>query len=233
MARKGNKKRRQEKKKSQKNYTKREFCEVFCQTCLICKNPTAEVCYSALYKYEPRRFINQVFRNLVDIAAVFEAMGRSLKSMSIEQFAHVICRTGICHNGDGMEGGKCIALDDCYKAFMAQMGVEKSSIVHEEEKNVISFKNTEGKNVSSRKEKKKKNKEKSRYVCTAYPTFFSSNNEKFQAAIRKILYGDHNQQQDTDKELPGGDTGAASRHAEGGKPEVHGGDSEEPVGGES
>lgn len=232
MARKGNKKRRQSSKKSRKNYTKREFCEVFCPTCLICKDPSAEVCYSALYKYEPKRFINQVFSNLIEISSVFEAMGRSLKSMSIEQFAHVVCRTGICHNGNSEEAGRCDALSDCYKAFMNQMGIENSSIIHEDEKNVISFKKTEGKNISSRTRKKKKKKE-SRYVCTAYPTFFAKNNEEFQAAIRKILYGDNNQQQNTDKELPAGDTGAASRHAEGGEPEVHGGDSEKSVDGKS
>lgn len=233
MARKGNKKRRQSNKKSRKNYTKREFCEVFCQTCLICKDPGAEVCYSALYKYEPKRFINQVFSNLTEISSVFEAMGRSLKSMSIEQFAHVVCRTGICHSGNAEEGGRCDAAADCYKAFMNQMGIENSGIIHEDEKNVISFRQTEGKNISSRTRKRKKNKEKSRYVCTAYPSFFSRNNDEFQAAIRKILYGDHNQQQDTDKELSSGDTGVSSGDTEGGKPEVHGGDSKESVDGES
>ena len=102
------------------------------------------------------------------------------------------------------------------------MGVMNSGIVREANgDDLIEFDNNNKKKfVSYKKKKKRKKKKKGRYVCASYPTFFSRDNADFQTEIRKILYGDRDNQQDKDKELPARDPRAAGGDAEGGEPEV-------------
>jgi len=208
-------------RKIKKNYNKTEFSEVFCQTCLACTGRVdPSFCYAFLYKHEPKLFINKVFNNLIDIHAAFQAMGRPIKSMSIEQFQNVFCKTGICFNGDVFAGTDCDLLKDCYRSFAKQLGLPGNFIIHEKDlNNLISFENNKSSKryISYSKKKKQKNR---RYVCTPYATFFSRDNPDFQEEIRRILYGDNDNQQDKDKELSAGDTGAADRHTEGGKSKV-------------
>jgi len=228
MGKRGNKKKQKKNRKIRKNYNKKEFVEVFCQTCLVCQKPKPEFCYSNLYKHDPKPFINKVFNNLIDIHAAYQAMGRSMKSMSVEQFQNVVCRTGICFDGDVFASAACDLVNDCYRDFVGQMGVSFTGIIHEYNAALlIEFKNNKGgnKRAISYGKRKKKGKKNGRYVCTPYATFFSKDNADFQEAIRRILYGDNDKQQDTDKELSANDPGATDRCAEGGKPKVHGGSS--------
>jgi hypothetical protein len=219
MAKKGKNKKKQQKKRSNKNYNKSEFQTVFCQTCLICET-NCNFCYTDIYRVEPKRFINDVFNNLVDLHATYQAMGRSMKSLSIEQFQNMICKTGICYEGDPYASATCHNDTECYKAFMKQLGVTNPTILNEPSvDNLIEFKVKKYRKLyvaSSRKGRKKKNK--NRRVYTSYPTFFSSPNAEFQAEIQRIIYGDNNLEQDKDKELPTGTTGTADRHTEGGEP---------------
>lgn len=225
MAKKGRNKQKKKKNKMKKNYNKKEFCEVFCQTCIICTHPQPDLCYTGLYKHEPKAFVKNVFNNLVDIHSAYEAMGKSTKSMSVEQFQNVICKTGICFNGDEQAAFQCDKLIECYREFMRQMGIGNATIIHEvDTSKLIEFKNKSRKLFVSYGNQKKKAK-RNRYVCASYPSFFSSDNEKFQAAIRKILYGNNDQQQDKNKELSTSDTGSADRHTEGGESKVQRGDS--------
>ena len=217
MGKRGKRKKQKKNRKVRKNYNKKEFSEVFCQTCLICQDHKPDFCYNSLYKYEPKSFINKVFNNLIDLHAAYQAMGRSMRSMSIEQFQNMVCRTGICYDGDVFASASCDMTQDCYKEFMKQLGIAHAGTIHEmDAANLISFKNnkTSKRYISYNKKKKKRNK---RYVCTPYATFFSSDNADFQAKIRRILYGDNDKQQDTDQELPASDPGAADQHTEGGK----------------
>lgn len=214
MGKRGKKKRQKKNKKMRRNYNKKEFSEVFCQTCLICQNHSPDFCYTSLYRYDPKPFIKGVFNNLVDIHAAYQAMGRSPRSMSIEQFENVICRTGVCYEGDVFASAACDMTHDCYREFMAQLGIANAGIIHEiDATNLIDFKSTK-RVISYRKKKKKRN---NRYVCTPYATFFSKDNAEFQAAIRRILYGDNDSEQDKDKELSASDPRTADRHTEGGK----------------
>jgi hypothetical protein len=216
MGKRGKNKKQKKNRKIRKNYSKKEFAEVFCQTCLICKGNKPDFCYPSLYKYEPKPFINNVFNNLIDIHATYQAMGKSMKSMSIEQFQNVVCRTGICYDGDVFASASCDMTDDCYKDFMTQLGAKKTGIIHEDACDVIQFKNnkTNKRYISYNRKKNKRNK---RYVCTPYATFFSSDNSDFQEAIRRILYGDNDIEQNKDKELSASDSGTTDRHIEGGK----------------
>jgi hypothetical protein len=224
---------RKKSKRIKKNYNKKEFTEVFCQTCLVCSHPSPGFCYNSLYKHEPKRFINEVFNNLIDLHAAYQAMGRSMRSMSVEQFQNVFCRTGICFDGDVSASASCDNIKDCYQEFARQLGLDGTAIIREADaSNLISFKNNEiNKRFISYNKKKKKTKGKMRYVCTPYASFFSRDNADFQAEIRKILYGDNDSQQDKDQELSTSDTGTADRHTEGTQPEVSGSSSEGSVDG--
>jgi hypothetical protein len=233
MGKRGKHQKQKKNRKVRKNYNKKEFSEVFCQTCLICKNSNADFCYANLYKHEPNPFIKKVFNNLIDIHATYQAMGKSLRSMSIEQFQNVVCRTGICFDGDVFAAAQCDNVTPCYKDFMSQMGVGNAAVIHEwKATDLIEFKNnkTNKSFISYRKKKKKRNK---RYVCTPYATFFSKNDDDFQAAIRRILYGDNDIEQDKDKELSASDSGAADRDTKGGESKAHRSSSEGSMDGES
>ena len=221
MGKRGKRKKNKKARKIRKNYNKREFSEVFCQTCLICQDHKPEFCYGNLYKYDPKPFINKVFNNLIDIHAAYQAMGKSMRSLSIEQFQNVVCRTGICYDGDVFASAACGETKGCYKIFMEQLGIGNAAIIHEyRATELIEFKNnkTSKRYISYNKKKKKRNK---RYVCTPYATFFSNDNADFQAEIRRILYGDNDIEQDKDKELPADDSGATDQHTEGGESKVH------------
>jgi hypothetical protein len=223
MARKGNKKKKAKKNKQKvkKNYTQREFTEVFCQTCLICEDKPI-FCYRYLYKHEPKAFINKVFNHLVETHAIYQSMGKSIRMFSIEQFENTVCRTGICFNGDVYAPADCDQRETCYLEFMRQMGIEKPKIQREIMlTELIEFETPKRRFVAFNKKKKKQK----RYVCKPYATFFSRDNEEFQAAIKRILYGDNYLEQNKDQELSSSDTGATGGDAEGGEPEVHGGSS--------
>jgi hypothetical protein len=71
--------------------------------------------------------------------------------------------------------------------------------------------------IAISKNKKKNKKKKHRVVYESYPTFFARDDEDFRNWIRKTLYGDTNNEQDSDKETDGGTEGATCRQAETGK----------------
>lgn len=213
MGKRGNKK-KQKKRRLKKNYNKQEFREIYCQTCLICKHPDPSFCYSSMYKHEPKPFTYKVFNNLIDVNMIYQSQGRSLRSMSVEQFQNVVCRTGICFNGDAYASAGCDSVKTCYKEFMNQMGVVDAPFLHENAGALITFKNNKTKQTSmsykkKQRKKKRKQKAKARVVYVSYPTFFSSQNDQFQTAIRKILYGDSDNQQDKDQELSTNNSRAA------------------------
>jgi hypothetical protein len=209
MARKGKKKKKNNQRAKTK-YNKTEFIDVFCQTCMICDMDDPKLCYGMLYKKNPKTFINKVFNNLIDINVIYQSMNQWIGTMSIEQFENTICRTGICFNGDQYASAMCKLQSDCYKAFKNQMGMESPALLHEADaSNLIYFDNkTKRANAKSFKKKKKK-KKKIRYVPTAYPTFFFRKDPEFEKFVRRIMYGDNDQQQDTNKELSAGNTGTS------------------------
>jgi len=218
MARKGKKKK--EAKRTKKNYNKTEFQSIFCQTCLICPK-TCGFCYDGLYRHEPDPFIRDVFNNLIDTHAAYQAMGRSMKSLTVEQFQNTVCRTGVCFDGDGYASATCDNIKICYQDIMRQIGVEFPKMLHETSlTDLIGFKNNKNNKryISYGGKKNKKAKRKARYVCASYPTFFSRDDTEFQLEMRRILYGDNNLKQNTDKELSGDTAGTTDRYTKGGQP---------------
>ena len=220
---KGKNKRKKKNKRLKKNYNQKEFVEVFCQTCLICQKDVKPLfCYNGLYRHEPKPFVNKVFNNLIDIHAIYQSLGSSMKAMSVEQFQNVVCRTGVCFDGDCYASASCDQRNTCYIDFMRQQGIHNPGLIMESNAgDLIEFKNNKPrKGYISYGKKKKKRKGNKRYVCTPYATFFSRDNADFQTEVRRILYGDNDKQQDTDKELPAVAAGTADRHTKGGEPKV-------------
>jgi hypothetical protein len=208
MARKG--KNKKNRKVKRRRYNQKEFREVFCISCGMChKNVNPVFCYVELYRLEPRRFVNFAYKNIVDVRRHFESTGKLLGSMSVEQFANIFCITGICHKGDFNKGLACPTREDCYKLFRSQMGVGSHMIIHDDLDSVKKPVNVGGVRLINNRKKQRRKKRQHRYVAQAYPTFFSSQNEKFQKAIRTIIDGDNNIKQDKDKESAGLHEGAA------------------------
>lgn len=219
MARKGKKKR---KKNKSRPYNKKQFTEIFCITCGLCdKQKDPSFCYIELYKHEPKEFVNGVWKNLQDVAGYLRSLGRPYSSISVEQFQNIFCAPGLCWNGSATEGMACDNKESCYEMFRSQMGAAKM-IIHDSPHTVRPpvVKGTEGKATKSIYTSRRKDRKKSRYVCSAYPTFFLSKDPEFREVVKKILHGDNHIEQDKDKESTGGNKDVSGGAAEAGKSEV-------------
>jgi len=174
MARKGKNKRKK------KKYSKKQFIEIVCSSCNICANIGKPIfCYDSLYKINPKRF-SKVLKNLLNMRKHFRKSYLLADDLEVEKFSKIFCHTGICNNSYNT---LCQLLPDCYDIFIAQVeNKEKSMFL---------------KPKLTQKRKVRKNR---RYVCHAYPTFFSSNDDKFKATVERILHGDNIIKQDNNKE---------------------------------
>ena len=198
MARKGKNKRKQ------KKYSKKQFVEIICSNCNICANVGKPIfCYNSIYKLNPKRF-TQVLKNLLKIRSHFKELDLPVSDIGINQFAETFCNVGICNN---QFSAFCPLLPDCHDIFTAQIDDESkpTSIKHK---------------VIKLKQKYKSKKKRSRYVCSAYPTFFSSNDEKFKATVERILHGDNIIKQNNDKESVSTAEELPDRKTESKKPQV-------------
>ncbi len=176
MARKGKNKRKQRK------YSKRQFVEIVCSNCNMCANKGDPIfCYNSIYKINPKRF-GTVLGNLMRISKHYKDSDLSASDIGIEQFSDTFCHTGVCSNSFS---AFCPLLPDCHEIFSAQV---------EDKEKSIPLKHKVTKFIQ-----KSKGRKRARYVCHAYPTFFSSNNDKFKATIERILHGDNIIKQDNDK----------------------------------
>lgn len=194
MARKG------KNKGKQKKYSKKQFIEIICSNCNICNNIGKPIfCYNSIYKLNPKRF-TVVLKNLLNIRSHFESLDIPVSDIGIDDFARTFCNTGICNNA---YSAFCPLLPDCHEIFAAQVENEN--------------KHTSLKHKVTKFKQKHKGKRKVRYVCQAYPTFFSSNNEKFKATVERILYGDNIIKQDNDKKPTGATKELSHRETEGKK----------------
>lgn len=211
MARKG--KNKNKKKASRRRYNQKQFTEVFCTSCNIChKNANPAFCYVELYRHEPKVFVSRVYNNLVDVRHYYESSGKIISGIGLEQFANMFCITGICHNGNSDKGLKCPAREDCYRLFRSQLGASGHILIHDnpsEVREAVSTGSRAKDYVIYNKKKNRRKKRSGRLVVQAYPTFFSSQNEKFQEAIKAILNGDNNIEQDKGEEPAGLHEGTA------------------------
>ena len=197
MARKGKNKKKKSAKPRQ--YNKKTFVEIFCKSCHLCnskKNPS--FCYVELYRHAPKEFVNSVWKNLSDVGRVYKTKSRPATSMSIEQFQNIFCVTGICDNGNMTSCMACDKLNLCYDMFRMQLGaLPLNGAKITENSGTVIPPAVKGKQKRYTAYQRKKRR---RVVYTAYPTFFSSQDETFKDWIRKTLDGDSNNEQDTGEE---------------------------------
>ncbi len=210
MARKG----KNRKAKRVRKYNQKQFKEVICISCDMChKNANPAFCYAELYRREPKQFVSHVYKNLTDVHQFYKGLNRAISSMGMEQFANIFCITGICYGGDSDKGLKCPAREDCYRLFRSQLGASGYIVIHDNPSEVRQAVST-GDGVEAEaygveayvtynKKKARRKRRRDRLVVQAYPTFFSSQNEKFQEAIKAILDGDNNIEQDKGEESAG------------------------------
>jgi hypothetical protein len=174
MSKKGRRKRN--KKRRNKLYRKKEFANIFCQKCNMCKGNPA-FCYEEVYRTNPALFLKPIFDRLLEVKKYNENKAFNIP-MDVAQFRYVFC-TALAHSCDvKIPVENCDCMTSCYNAFLNQANGAAPS------------------NVRVRK-KKKKNKKK-RYVCQPYPTLFTSDNDKFVNFV-KGLFEDGNTDIEQDK----------------------------------
>jgi hypothetical protein len=200
------------KKRLKKSYNKRQFENILCSSCRVCCGYSngPDFCYT-LYKDNPDKFLDIVYKKLIVIddwppmvGQTFEGnQHTSNKLIEDAVFRNVFCKSGICSVSDD---GDCPMLTDCLLAFRRQtggLGKNHTYLPAEdklpEERMTINLSNKKYKK-QIRKEKRealKKARKKQKYICSAYPTFFTNDREDWIKQIEEILtHGDENIEQD-------------------------------------
>ena len=174
----GKRKGRKRKKKN-RLYNKKQFVGIFCAKCGLCiGDPT--FCYTEVYRTDPKEFINNVFKRLLEIKKWNEDRGRSSADKTIlvdvEQFKYVFCKSLTRSCGLNIEHDHCDLINNCWRAFSNQVfGAEATHA---------------GRN------KKRKKKKTKRYIIQPYPTLFTSDNDGWIAFVRELFNENINFEQD-------------------------------------
>lgn len=211
MAKKGKKK-----KKLRKSYNKKQFENVLCSGCRVCTGYAQGpgFCYD-LYREKPELFLEGVYTKLVTIedwpwtvktkvggeimAFRNVSVADSVNSKMVEMaaFRNIFCRSGICETNDQ---DACPLFEDCILAFRKQTGHwGDAPMLTGAPMNNAKLNKRQAKR--ERKKAAKKNKKKAKYICKAYPTFFTSDREGWKEQIEEILSdGNKDIKQDTSVE---------------------------------
>ena len=208
MSKKGKKKR-----KLKKSYNKKQFENVLCTGCRVCSGYATghDFCYE-LYKENPEAFLNSVYKKLTTIEdwpwtvrtkVGGEVMafrntqmhdGVNIKLVEGSVFRNIYCRSGVCVTSDP---GNCPMFDECLFNFRRQTGNWGDSPVITGEC-FEKVKPNRRQTKRQRKDAARKNRKKAKYICKAYPTFFTNDREGWKEQIEEILTdGDKNSKQDT------------------------------------
>ncbi len=210
MSKKGKKNR-----KLKKLYNRKQFENVLCTGCRVCSGYATgpDFCYE-LYKEDPEAFLDGSYKKLtaiedwpwtvkteVDVSMmasrntpIHDDVNIQLVEKSV--FRNIYCRSGVCVTSDP---GNCPMFDECLLNFRKQTGNWGDSPV------ITGACFPGGKAKSNKKQAKrerkraaKKNRGKAKYICKAYPTFFTNDREGWKEQIEEILTnGDKNSKQDT------------------------------------
>jgi hypothetical protein len=159
------KKKKNKKKQKQLRYNKKQFADIICQQCGICKFLDPTFCYEA-YKLNPKAFMDKCYMALLKLGLCLK---KTSGNVELIRFQEVFCYSGLCGPNKQFT---CMELAECFNEFKKQVNGEES-----------------GKNFSAKKDKKQRKRERRHEdtIVVAYPTFFSSDNEEFKAKIEEIL----------------------------------------------
>lgn len=168
--------------KKTRKYNKEQFTGIFCHSCEMCdRKKNLSFCYVELYKKNPRKFVDSVFPSLLGSnRELFMLQGNPLRTLSKDIFTNIFCSTGICHDGNTTSSLSCDSIEFCYTMLLSQLSDGEDTTGH---KVKSGFLGTGG-------------RKKPRHVCSAYPTSFSSGDKKFAAAVKDILNGSNDIEQD-------------------------------------
>ena len=171
-------KRRRNAKRRQAHYYKGQFIDIYCPKCEICITQPANpiFCYDELYVEDSHAFFRDCFSELVELKRDLEKTNTLSKDISLEQFRKVFC-LHFCKKE--IEVYFCNFITDCYNLFRNQIHGRIRT------------------KAQTYKNKKKRKKQREKYICEPYPTMFTNDNEEWQAKIEEILSnGNNNRKQD-------------------------------------
>lgn len=151
------------KKRDKKNkiYTKKQFINIICTYCGICGytsfNPT--FCYEEMYKKNPSAFMEHCYVHLIKLKMESESRGFALTIVNQHELKEIFCCSDVCGR---KAGAYCEHVLVCLKKFRDQMFGTGSA-------------------------RTRRNKKKEKFICAAYPTFFTNDNEEWKNEIKGIL----------------------------------------------
>lgn len=198
-------KKSKQKKRRKGLYTRNEFKNICCEQCMLCAGePNPTFCYDQMYSTSPRKFINNVLKELIEIKRTVIDEGHDI-SNNVDRHAIVelilqqaFCEVGVCDNND-------IRCADCMITFSDQL------------ENV-------GLSTTSSNPKKNKKKEKEiREVYEPYPYFFCSPElrqmiDNMFGTIKEDLNGIDNSKQNTAEGSSGDASGDINQSTKDGQP---------------
>ena len=206
------------KKKLKKSYNKKQFEDVLCTGCRVCSGYSQGpgFCYD-LYKEDPEVFLKGVYQKLVTIEewpwTVTASNGNEImafrnvstktkvngKLVETAVFKNIYCRSGICEANDH---DACPMIEECMLNFRKQTGHwGDNPIITGSLPGTGNVKFNRKQTKRERKAATKKAKKKTKYICKAYPTFFTNDREGWKAQIEDMLTdGDKDSKQNPDTE---------------------------------
>lgn len=162
-------KRRKKKQRNRKLYNKKEFINIFCDSCGICAgDPT--FCYEEIYKENPQLFLTKVHKHLKEVRDWNKLMRMEGIRIPLDagQFRYAFCTALENMNACGIDTTNCPHLGTCYAVFQEQVFGERH-------------------NTHSKRRLKKKKQKAKKYIAKPYPTLIISKDEKWKKFVKDTL----------------------------------------------
>lgn len=187
-------------KRLRKSYNKKQFESILCSGCRVCTEYATgpEFCYN-LYKENADLFLKKVYKKLITIDEWPWTIKTPIQEMSnalFERaaFKNIYCDSGICAP---IHEKECPLFQDCLIEFRKQTGRwGNPSLQAVAGGPTISEKKSKKQLRREKRAATKAAKRKQKYICSAYPTFFTNSREGWIAQVEEILTnGDTNIEQ--------------------------------------
>lgn len=193
---KSSRRRSKRKKKKQFKYSKKQFINNVCSQCRLCKkNAEPNFCYYVVYKENPKKFINMILVNLIEVRRWLASTGVSDTTRCLDEDIEYIFNMGFCSSnfcGERREtGNTCAYIAGCLSAFRLQVKGLKNSLTQ-----FNTYPTKKGKR-NKRKNNKHKAKTK-RHTPKPQPSFFC--NEGMMDEVKEIINGTGLKQQNKSEE---------------------------------
>ena len=186
---------REGRKKRKLKYSRSQFGDIICSACQLCELLDPNFCYSQ-YKADPKTFMDHTYGKLRNPALTIKPIQDILTGAFCVECGSI--------KPSPSKVIKCKDYAKCMDAFRLQLqGIQAVQTIQFE-----------------RKFKKKNKKKKKKYICAAYPTFFSS--EGWKDEIRDIVDGDKTNEQHRSETSSGSDQVGVDKTTQDNQSEVSG-----------